>query len=113
MDDQGGRPPPVGSQLVEHPGLVPPDVGNPCMAGLDGAAPELAPPHTGQPIMVRPGTAAPGLGAPGTTAPRPGQPTVPVTAEVALATAVPHRSGTPAQPSSPPPQCPGQEALEL
>ncbi len=112
MDDQGGRRPPVGSQLVEHPGLVPPDVENPCMAGPVGAPPVLAPPHTGRPMMVRPGTAAPGLGGPSTMAPRPGQPPVPVLPEVAAVTAVPQRSGTPAQPS-PPPQCPGQEALEL
>ncbi len=89
------------------------DVEKPCLAGPDGAAPVLAPPHTGRPIMVRPGTAAPGLGAPSTIAPRPGQPPVHVLPEVAAVTAVPQRSGTPAQPSSPPPQCPGQEALEL
>ncbi|MGA3221028.1 MAG: hypothetical protein ABSE77_18460 [Acidimicrobiales bacterium] len=113
MDEQGAGRPPVGSQPVEHPELVSPDIERPCLARPDGAAPELAPPHTGRPTMVRPSTAAPGLGAPSTTAPRPGQPPVPVPAEVAPATAVPHRSGTPAQPSSPPPQCPGQEAFEL
>ncbi len=113
MGEQGAGRLPVGSQPVEHPKPVSPHVEKPCLARPDGAAPELAPPHTGQPIMVRPGTAAPGLGAPSAIAARPGQPPVHATAEVPPATAVPHCSGTPAQPSSPPPQCPGQEALEL
>jgi hypothetical protein len=113
VDEQGGGRPPVGSQPMEHPKLVPRDVETPCVVPPDGAAPELAPPHTGRPMMVRPGTAAPGLGAPSTIAPRPGQPSVPVPAEVAVAGAAAQRSGTPAQCSPPPPQCPGQEALEL
>ena len=113
MDEQGGGRPPVGSQPVEHPQLVSPDVEKPCLARPDGAAPELAPPHTGRPTMVRPGRAAPGLVTPSTTVSRPGQPPAHVPPEVAAVTTVPHRSRTPAQPSPPSPQCPGQEAFEL
>jgi hypothetical protein len=113
MDEQGVGPPTVGSQPVEHPKLVSPDVETPCVAGPDGAAPELVPPHMGRPTMVRPSTAAPGVVTPSTTAPRPGRPPVDVPPQLTAVTAVPHRSGMPAQPSPPPPQCPGQEALEL
>jgi DNA-binding transcriptional ArsR family regulator len=112
-DEQGAGRPPVGSQPVEYPQLVSPHVEKPCMARPDGAAPELAPPHTGQPTMVRPSTAAPGVVTPGTIAPRPGQPPVHVPPQLVAVTAVPHRSGTPAQPSPLSLQCPGQEALEL
>ena len=112
MDEQGGGRPPVGSQPVEHPKPVSPDVENPCMAGPDGTAPELTPPHTVQPMMVRPSTAAPGLVTPSPIAPRPGPPPVARAGRGSAATALPHCSGMPAQPSSPPPQCPGQEALE-
>ena len=113
MDEQGGGRPPVGSQPVEHPELVSPDVEKPCIAGPDGAAPGLVPTHMGRPTMVRPSQAAPGVVTPSTIAPRPGRPPVDVPPQVAAVTAVPHRSGTPAQPSSPPPQCPGQEVFEL
>ncbi len=112
MDEQRGGRPPVGSQPVEHSTPVPPDVGNPCMAGPDGTAPELTPPHTVQPTMVRPSTAAPGVVTPSPIAPRPGPPPVDVPSQVAAVMALPHHSGMPAQPSSPPPQCPGQEALD-
>jgi DNA-binding transcriptional ArsR family regulator len=115
MNEQGAGRPPVGSQSVEHPQRVSPYVERPCLAAPDGAPPQLAPPHMGRPTMVRPSTAAPRVVTPSTIAPqpRPGQPPVPMPSEIGAVGVPFHPSGTPAQPSSPTQQCPGQEAFEL